>query len=205
MVNDDPSEQRRFAEYFAARRDAVRWAAYLLCGDWHWADDLTQVAFVRLASGWQRVRDPAALDAFVRTCLVRAYLAETRRAWRRWERRVADVPDVVRSADDTETVAHRLTFVAALRRLPPRQRAVLVCRYYQGLDIAATAEVLGCSAGTVKSQTSRGLALLRELLGAPVHEPGEEADASSGDRPAAGSEPGPVGAGWPLVIDLEGK
>src|SRR5262245_4373071 len=73
--------RREFGAYFVARRDVVRRTAYLLCGDWHWAEDLTQVAFVRLAAAWGRVRDPVALDAFVRTCLVRTYLAETRRVW----------------------------------------------------------------------------------------------------------------------------
>ena len=152
-----------FAEYFNARRDAVRRTAYLLCGDWHWAEDLTQVAFVRLAAAWDRVRDPLALDAFVRTCLVRAYLAETRRAWRRRERAAPDTPEPG-AADDTARVDGRLAFVQALRQVPPRQRAVLVCRFYQDLDVAQTAEVLGCSVGTVKSQTARGLATLRSLL-----------------------------------------
>jgi RNA polymerase sigma-70 factor (sigma-E family) len=168
MSTEDLDAQRRFVEYVAARRPQVRRAAYLLCGDWHWADDLTQIAFVRLASGWHRIRDPAAVDAFVRTCLVRAYLAETRRAWRRRERRVAELPDTASPNDAAENVARQLTFAAALRRLPPRQRAVLVCRYYHGLDVVGTAEVLRCSTGTVKSQSSRGLAALRAILGVPV-------------------------------------
>ena len=74
MHGDDPG----FVEYFAARRDTVRRTAFLLCGDWHWADDLTQATFIRLAGAWDRVRDPAALDAFTRTCLVRVYLSESR-------------------------------------------------------------------------------------------------------------------------------
>jgi RNA polymerase sigma-70 factor (sigma-E family) len=167
-------DRAQFEEYFAARRDAVRRAAYLLCGDWHWADDLTQTAFVRLAAGWRSVRDPAALDAFVRTCLVRAYLADTRRVWRRRERSHAELPEVVGAEDDAENATRRLLFAAALRRLAPRQRAALVCRYYQGLDVAATAEALGCSPGTVKSQTARGLARLRELLDDPPFEPVSE-------------------------------
>ncbi|MDT5025865.1 MAG: hypothetical protein QOE61_2291, partial [Micromonosporaceae bacterium] len=120
---------RAFADYFGARRDAVRRTAYLLCGDWHWADDLTQMAFVRLAASWGRVREPAALDAFVRTCLIRAHLAETRRVWRRRERTYADLPEQSSSGDATENVDGRLAFVAALKQVPPRQRATLVCRY----------------------------------------------------------------------------
>src|SRR5688572_25611119 len=139
MPSGDPEEHRQFREYFAARRDTVRRTAYMLCGDWHWADDLTQSAFMRLAVSWRKVNDRQALDAFVRTCLVRAYFADLRRVWRRRERTVAEPPDV---AVATEQPDQRAVFLAALRRLPPRQRAVLVCRYYQDLDVAATAHVL---------------------------------------------------------------
>ena len=160
---DARSDADGFAEYFGARRDAVRRTAYLLCGDWHWAEDLTQVAFVRLAAAWGRVRDPLALDAFVRTCLVRAYLAETRRAWRQRERSAGDAPGAGHGRRHRR-VDGRLAFVRALRQVPPRQRAVLVCRFYQDLDVNQTAAVLGCSVGTVKSQTARGLATLRSVL-----------------------------------------
>src|SRR5574342_740756 len=125
----DDVAQREFADYFAARRDAVRRTAYLLCGDWHWADDLTQVAFVRLAAAWGRIRDRGALDAFVRTCLIRCYLAETRRLSHRRERILAQPPEVAHD-DGSERIAGHLAFVDALRQVPPRQRATLVLRYY---------------------------------------------------------------------------
>ncbi|GGM25568.1 SigE family RNA polymerase sigma factor [Dactylosporangium sucinum] len=162
MPGGESEDQRQFREYFVARQQAVRRTAYVLCGDWHWADDLTQTAFMRLAVAWRTVRDREALDAFVRTCLVRAYLADVRRVWRRRERSVAEPPEHAHGDDPTSRVA----FTAALRRLPARQRAVLVCRFYHDLDVGATAATLGCSAGTVKSQTARGLAKLRELIGA---------------------------------------
>jgi RNA polymerase sigma-70 factor (sigma-E family) len=165
MRSDEDEGRRQFSEFFAARRDVVRRTAYLMCGDWHWADDLTQSAFIRLAAAWHRVRDPQALDAFVRTCLVRTYLAETRRVWRRRERPVAETPDLAGLEDDAETATRRMVFAQALRQVPARQRVTLICRFYQGLDVAETAAVLGCSEGTVKSQTSRGLAALREVLG----------------------------------------
>ncbi|GLH95697.1 SigE family RNA polymerase sigma factor [Phytohabitans aurantiacus] len=171
-MRDDDAEQQRFTEYFAARRDAVRRTAYFMCGDWHWADDLTQTAFIRLADGWHRIRDARAVDAYLRTCLVRAFLSETRRVWRRRERSVAEPPDVA-SDDDSETVARRLLFAQALREVPPRQRVTLVCRFYQGLDVTETAAALGCSEGTVKSQTARGLAALRRALGDAVVPPAE--------------------------------
>lgn len=163
MGRDDEG-QRQFSEYFAARRDTVRRTAYLMCGDWHWADDLAQTAFIRLAAAWDTVRDRQALDAFVRTCLVRAYLAETRRVWRRRERSFAEPPEPG-GQDDTDASVRRVVFTRAMRKLPPRQRVTIVCRFYQGLDVAETAAALGCSPGTVKSQTARGLATLRELLG----------------------------------------
>jgi RNA polymerase sigma-70 factor (sigma-E family) len=164
MSEDDDDRRRRFTEYFAARQATVRRTAYLLCGDWHWADDLTQTAFVRLAAGWRRIRDPGAVDAYVRTCLMRTYLAESRRLFRRRERLVGELPDVAGTQDATDATTAHLAVVVALRRLPPRQRAALICRFYQDLDVSATAAALGCSEGTVKSQTARGLAALRVAL-----------------------------------------
>lgn len=165
MENRQSAGSQGFVEYFGARRDVVRRTAYLLCGDWHWADDLTQITFVRLAASWAKVRDPQALDAFVRTCLIRVYLAETRRVWRRRERAdvVAPEPGV---GDESDHIAGRMAIVDAMKKLAPRQRAVLVCRFYQDLDVNQTAEALGCSVGTVKSQTARALSALRGHLAA---------------------------------------
>ncbi|GAA4437336.1 SigE family RNA polymerase sigma factor [Actinokineospora soli] len=162
----DQSEEREFAEYFAARRDAVRRTAYLLCGDWHKADDLAQTAFVALHRRWRKVRDKAALDAYVRRTLVRAAIDESRRPWRR-ERHVDAVPERPDRDGDgvADTVATRSALLDGLAGVPPRQRAVLVLRFLEGLDVAATAAVLKCSEGNVKSQTARGLATLRSVLG----------------------------------------
>ncbi|HEV7647550.1 MAG TPA: SigE family RNA polymerase sigma factor [Actinophytocola sp.] len=158
-------DEQDFAEYFVARRDAVRRSAYLLCGDWHRADDLAQTAFVALHRRWRKIRDRGALDAYVRRTLVRAVIDESRRPWRR-ERFVDEVPDVPHPAGEIgNTVATRAALLDGLRRVPPRQRAVLVLRFLEGLDVAGTAEALKCSEGTVKSQTSRGLTALREALG----------------------------------------
>ncbi|HEY8374172.1 MAG TPA: SigE family RNA polymerase sigma factor [Pseudonocardiaceae bacterium] len=161
----DQREEREFAEYFMARREAVRRTAYLLCGDWHRADDLAQTAFVALHRKWRKIRDRGALDAYVRRTLVRAVVDESRRPWRR-ERTVEQFPDAPVSAPELgDTVATREALLAGLRRIPPRQRAVLVLRFLDGLDVAAVAEALGCSVGTVKSQTARGLEALRGVLG----------------------------------------
>jgi RNA polymerase sigma-70 factor (sigma-E family) len=160
----DQRDEEEFAEYFASRRDFVRRTAYLLCGDWHRADDLAQTAFVALHRRWCKIRDRAATDAYVRTTLVRASIDESRRPWRR-ERQVAELPETAPTGDRLDDrVADRQDLLAALRRVPPRQRAVLVLRYFDGLDVGGVAAVLRCSEGTVKSQTARGLAKLREVL-----------------------------------------
>lgn len=159
-------DEQEFAEYFTARRDAVRRTAFLLCGDWHRADDLAQTAFVALHRHWRKVRDKQALDAYVRRTLVRAVIDESRRPWRR-ERFVDEVPESPGDPghDLGDGVATKEALLDGLRRVPPRQRAVLVLRFLEGMDVAATAEMLGCSDGTVKSQTARGLDALRGALG----------------------------------------
>jgi RNA polymerase sigma-70 factor (sigma-E family) len=157
-----------FDAYFRARRDAVRRTAYLLCGDWHRADDHAQAAFVALHRHWRRIRDRDALDAWMRKTLVRTVVDESRRPWRR-ERSTEDPVETTAVADradgPADSVVTRHVLVDGLRVVPPRQRAVLVLRFLEGLDVAATAEVLGCSEGTVKSQTAHGLAALRAALG----------------------------------------
>lgn len=157
---DDADE---FEAYFRARRDAVRRTAYLLCGDWHRADDHAQSAFVALHRHWRRIRDRDALDGWMRRTLVRSVIDESRRPWRRERATETVEPGSVAAASDG--VATRHVLVDGLRSVPPRQRAVLVLRYLEGLDVAATAAALGCSEGTVKSQTSHGLAALRTVLG----------------------------------------
>jgi len=159
----DESAEAEFEAYFRARRDAVRRTAYLLCGDWHRADDHAQSAFVALHRHWRRIRDRAALDAWMRRTLVRSVVDESRRPWRR--ERFTDIVEVGSVASATDGVATRHVLVDGLRSVPPRQRAVLVLRYLEGLDVAGTAAALGCSEGTVKSQTSHGLAALRAVLG----------------------------------------
>lgn len=156
-------EAAEFEAYFRARRDGVRRTAYLLCGDWHRADDHAQAAFVALHRHWRRIRDKGALDGWMRRTLVRSVVDESRRPWRR--ERFTDTVEAGSVASDADGVATRHVLVDGLRSVPPRQRAVLVLRYLEGLDVAGTAAALGCSEGTVKSQTSHGLAALRAVLG----------------------------------------
>jgi RNA polymerase sigma-70 factor (sigma-E family) len=163
----DEAAEQAFEEYFRNRREAVRRNAYLLCGDWHRADDLAQTAFVALHRKWDSIREPAAVDAYLRRTLVRAMIDETRRPWRR-ERAVSEPPEQIGADGPTDRVATRHTLLDALRQLPPRQRAVLVLRFLEGMDVAATARAMGCREGTVKSQTAHGLAALRTVLGSAL-------------------------------------
>jgi RNA polymerase sigma-70 factor (sigma-E family) len=154
-----------FTAYFAVRRDPVRRLAYLLTGDWHKADDLAQVAFLKLYGAWDRVRDPGTMDAYVRSCLVRSVVDDSRRPWRR-EKVVEFLPENAHEGgpDIAALVADREVFRQALAAVPPKQRAVLVLRYYEGMDVADAAAAMGISEGTVKSQTARGLAALRRAV-----------------------------------------
>jgi len=159
-----PAQEREFAEYFGQRRDAVRRSAYLLCGDWHRADDVAQTAFVKLHRHWESVRDKGALDAWMRRTVVRAVVDESRRPWRR-ERSTEVLPEVaVVDRDPGDALGTREQVLAGLRTVPARQRAALVLRFIEDLDVSTTAAVLGCTEGTVKSQTARGLATLRRAL-----------------------------------------
>lgn len=161
----DQRDEQEFAEYFLARRDAVRRTAFLICGDWYRADDLAQTAFVALHRRWRKVRDRGALDAYLRRTLVRAAIDESRRPWRR-EHSVNALPEAAAPGEAPgEAVVTREALLDGLRRVPPRQRAVLVLRFLEGLSVADVAITLGCTEGTVKSQTARGLDALRTALG----------------------------------------
>lgn len=170
-----PEEDAEFSRYVTARRDHVRRTAYLLCGDWHRADDLTQIAFVKLYGAWNRIRDHRALDAYVRSCLVRATVDESRRPWRR-ERATEVLPETVDTFDLAAALADRDLVQAALEKVPAGQRATLVLRFFEGLDVAEAAAALGCSVGNVKSQTARGLAALKKAL----QDTGEVGDPADG-------------------------
>ncbi|MET0235795.1 MAG: SigE family RNA polymerase sigma factor [Kibdelosporangium sp.] len=150
-----------FADYFAARSDAMRRTAYLLCGDWHRAEDLVQVMFTKLYLAWQRITRHEALDAYARKTLVRTFLSERRLGWFRKENVTHDPADTAVTGAGPED---RMVLLEALRQVPPGQRAVLVLRYWEDLSVEETAKILTCSTGTVKSQAARGLQTLRDLL-----------------------------------------
>ena len=159
-------DEAAYREFVAARMAHLRRVAYLVCGDWHLAEDAVATALARLYLAWNRVRDADKIDAYARTMVVRAVVDEHRRPWRRERANYEDAVALSNRSvtDPTSQIDDRLMVREALSRLPRRRRAVLVLRFYEGLSVDETAEALGCSAGTVKSQTARGLAALRDLL-----------------------------------------
>lgn len=140
-------------------------AAVLLTGDWHAAEDLVQTCLVKLYRAWPRLDSGVDLDAYLRRMLVNTHRSWWRARWRR-ETPVATIPDRAGEADSQDRHAHAAAVRQALRALPARQRAVLVLRFYEDLPVAEVADLLGCSAGAVKTHTHRGIRKLRQLLGA---------------------------------------
>jgi len=163
-----PSDERQFRDFVLAQLPGLRRSAYLLCGDRHGADDLASIAVGKLFRAWSRVRAVEQPTAYLRKMLVNAWLDERRRPWRR-ERSTAVLPESV--APPGPDVAQRAELFALLARLPARRRAVLVLRFLDDLSVEQTAEILGCSTGTVKTHTARGLADLRGLLAASASDP----------------------------------
>jgi RNA polymerase sigma-70 factor (sigma-E family) len=155
---------REFHAYFEARVAVIRRTAYLLCGDWHRAEDLAQTALAKLYVAWPRLNRNGQVDAYARKIVVRAAIDDSRRWFRRKETTMGAPPDIepaaVPGVDDVVDVRR------ALAELPPGQRAAVILRYWEDLPIAETAALLGCSEGTVKSQAAKGLAALRQLLAA---------------------------------------
>jgi RNA polymerase sigma-70 factor (sigma-E family) len=146
-----------FQDFVASRgRDLWR-TAWLLTGDPHKAEDLVQTALMKCWRRWSNIADDGAVEAYVRRAMVTTYTDWWRRRWN-GERPTAVLPEVTQLDVDQGL---RQDTLAALAALPRGQRAVLVLRFYDDLTEAQTAEMLGISVGTVKSQTSRALSALR--------------------------------------------
>ncbi|PGH44059.1 SigE family RNA polymerase sigma factor [Micromonospora sp. WMMA1996] len=151
-----------FREYVAVRLEPLRRMAYLLCRDWHTADDLVSITLGKLYRNWRRAQGADNLDAYVRGMLTNAWLDERRRPWRR-ERSTDELPDRADLATGEPTVGEREMLLDLLGRLAPRRRAVVVLRFYCDLSVEETARILGVTTGTVKSQAARALESLRLL------------------------------------------
>lgn len=171
-------DEADFTDFVTHRAPALLRTAFLLCGgDRGAAEDLLQEVLTRAYPRWRRIKGRP--EPYLRAALANA--AANR--WRHWSRRVAEVPLEKAPAPTRPGHEQRIVdedqLMRALRRLPPRMRAVLVLRFFDDMSEADVARALRCSAGSVKSQTSRGLARLRELL--------DEDDTNTSDSDAATS------------------
>ncbi|ARF80129.1 SigE family RNA polymerase sigma factor [Kitasatospora aureofaciens] len=155
------TRDEEFTVYVASRSGWLRKVAYLLCGDWHRADDLVQETITKLYVNWARASRMENRDGYARRVLVNTFLAEQRSPW--WRRTLRSEAGPEGVAGDVDLDAS-LDLRRALAALPPRQRATVVLRYYCDLSIEQAAETLGCSSGNVKSQSSRALEALRGTL-----------------------------------------
>lgn len=160
-----------FGAYVAASERKHKRLAFLLTGDLHSAEDLLQAAYARLYPRWDRVREYDASDAYLRKVMVSLRISW----WRRHRNRewsVGELPSVAGtvSPDAAVAVVESQTLLRALGELPERQRAAVVLRHWCDLSEAETAAIMGCALGTVKSNTSKGLARLRVELGQPEGE-----------------------------------
>ena len=164
-----------FAAYLAARQASLLRTAYLLTGNRHDAEDLTQTAFAKLYLSWDKVRDQGAIDGYVRRILVNEHNSLWRRAWKRREHS-QEQPVLDRPVHDDHDDGTGSELWDLVQTLPRKARAVVVLRYYEELSEAETAAVLGISTGTVKSQTSRALAALRTRTPQSLDPRGTEED-----------------------------
>lgn len=164
-------EPQGFRDYVAARQRALLRTARMLTGNQHTAEDLVQATLERVWPRWQRVSRAGDPDAYVRKVLVNTYASWWRRKWRA-EQPTGELPESPSGTDEFAYVELADALRRALPSLTPKQRAVLVLRYYDDLTEVATAEVLGCSVGTVKSQTAKALARMRLMDDPRVTEAG---------------------------------
>jgi RNA polymerase sigma-70 factor (sigma-E family) len=161
------ADEQDFRAFVAARSPSLLRTAYLLTRDRHLAEDLLQTALTKTYLAWPRIKDPVAFEAYARRTLV-----TTSRSW--WRRRSSAERPTARLpessiADGTTDYGERDVVWRELRRLPARQRAVVVLRYYEDRSEAEIAEILGCSPGSVKVHASRALQALKLRLEPTVH------------------------------------
>jgi len=154
------ADEEEYRQYVHVRLEMFRRTAYVLCRNWHLADDLVSITITKLYRHWHRIRQLDHVDAYVRGMLTNAWLDERRRPWHREDStdQPPDRPHLDGAPPDQPSL------LRLLGTLPPRQRAVVVSRFYCDLSVSQTAEALGISEGAVKSLASRGLAALRTVL-----------------------------------------
>ncbi|WP_239159539.1 SigE family RNA polymerase sigma factor [Winogradskya humida] len=151
-----------FAAFVGAATPRLRRTAYLMCRDWHLAQDLTQLTLAKMYASWARIWRTANLEAYSRRVLMNAVFDQKKR---RSDSEVvlAELPD--RPGAGTPTAELHVTLMRALATLPVRDQAIVVLRHWEDQSVDTVAEILGVSASVVKMQSMRSLTRLRELLG----------------------------------------
>ena len=155
------SRDEEFVDFARSQAPALRRTAYLMCRDWHLAQDLTQTALAKLYTAWGRLDWLDNPGAYARKVLLRAFLDHRRRRGSQ-ELVIASPPDTAAESDDADL---RVTLLDALAQLSPRDRAIVVLRYWEDHSIETVADLVGVSTAVVKSQSMRSLTKLRLLLG----------------------------------------
>jgi RNA polymerase sigma-70 factor (sigma-E family) len=167
--------EEEFAEFAATAAPRLQGMAFLLCGDWHTAEDLVQATLVKVFLAWRRIKRQETAHAYATRTLVNTYLAH-KRLRRSWEIPTSEFPERPAEPAAPET---QMVVLAALAGLPPKGRAVIMLRFWADLSVDQVAAILRCSPGAVKSQSVRALGKLRAVLGDAIPE------VRAGGRPAA--------------------
>lgn len=162
--NDD-----EFAAFAAASHERLRRTAYLICGDWHRASDITQEALIRVYVAWPRLDRRGGLLAYARRAVVNVSIDQSRKL-SSTEVPAASDERAASPYDLAGEISERQALLQALGTLPPRQRACVVLRYFEDLPVAEVADHLRVSEGTVKSQTARALDTLRTRVAEQTRE-----------------------------------
>ncbi len=166
------AKDAEFTAYLHARQPRLLRTAYLLTGDRHTAEDVLQTSLAKLYLAWDKVRDRDSVDAYLRRIMVNENNSLWRRGWKKREHTTEVLPEGDPHHDDYDD-GRDAALWAVVQSLPPKARAVVVLRYYEQMSEAETADALGISVGTVKSQCSRAIAALRDRVPADLH-PGQE-------------------------------
>lgn len=156
-----------FTEFVRQTRPGLRRAAYLMCWEWHETDDLVQDALMVVLRQWDVLKCPGTAGGYARRTMYRIYVDRHRLV--RWQRETlqSDLPETAGPAVGQDHIPDRMMLHSALQELPPRQRAAVVLRFVEDLDVAQTAQLLGCEPATVRSQTTRALATMKVALTLP--------------------------------------
>jgi RNA polymerase sigma-70 factor (sigma-E family) len=157
------ARDEEFTAFVASAAPRLRRVAYLMCGDWHLAQDLTQTALARMYASWGRIWRTANLEAYSRRVLMNAVFDQRKRR-SSTEIVVAEMPEPTHAGAAAATELH-VTLMTALATLPPRDQAIVVLRYWEDHSVQTVAEILNLSATMVTTRSARALTRLRVLLG----------------------------------------